>query len=114
METPKLFEKYKCNGFYKRIYDGVSLDLKGGEEVVEKTYYEYVKKEFRGVVVGSKELLIEAFLCAEFTDSYDTGMGTMPSREWVSKNPKKVVECAIVYYANNKKHLVPINDVEEV
>lgn len=41
----------------------------------------------------------------------DLGFGTTPDRYYISKEKKEVVECAIVYYANNKKHFVPIEDL---
>lgn len=130
MKTIKLFEKYKCKGFYKRIYDGIYINLdkkeltatamKNSEIIdedvfcVEKTLYEYIKKDFQGIVVGTKKIMTEEYLDVIYEDEIDIGVGIIPEKFYVDKRAKKVVECAIVYYANNKKHLVPISDIEEV
>ena len=125
----KLFDKVKCKGFYKKAHDGKSLfldkeNLKAyeflsiegepeGEEIdyIEKTYYEHVNGEFSGVLVGFVDLVVKGSLEAIYQDPVDVGIGTIPERFYVSKTPIEVVKCAIVYYANNKKHYVPLDEI---
>lgn len=131
----KLFGKYKCKGFYKKAHDGVfiALDKENHKatwmnvslwnvndsiiaediEVAEKKYYEYVSQNFTGVVVGFIDLVVEGYLDVNYEDAFDTGVGMMPEKFFVSKRPKKITPCAIVYYANNKKHYVPIDNIQD-
>lgn len=131
-----LFDKVKCKGFYKKVKDGIwvhldkttltayamnsnliDIDNDGTMEAdidcVEKTYYEHVKGNFSGVIVGFKDLVIKGYLDVNYQDAVDVGVGTIPEKFYVDKRPKQVVKCAIVYYANNMKHFVPITDIEE-
>lgn len=133
----KLFDFCKCKGFYKKVSDGiwvhldkttltaysmntnlVSEDNDGTMEAdidrVEKTYYEYVKGNCRGVVVGFVDLVVKGYLDVIYQDACDVGVGVIPEKFYVCKTPKDVVKCAIVYYANNKKHFVPLEDCEVV
>lgn len=134
--TVKLFEKYKCKGFYKKIYDGVFIDLDRENlkatwmnthlwnisdsivaedvEVAEKKYYEHVQRNFTGVVVGFVDLVVDGYLDVNYEDAIDTGCGMIPEKFYVSKRAKKIVRCAIVYYASGKKHYVPIDDISEI
>lgn len=129
----KLFEKVKCKGFYAKVYDGtyVFLDKENlkathmnsnatesdcvvEEEVdrVEKTYYKHVSQNFSGVIVGFKDLTVKGYLDVIYNDAFDTGIGIMPEQFFVRKTAKDIVKCAVVYYANNKKHYVPVEDIE--
>ena len=131
----KLFDKCQCKGFYKPAHDGiwiqldkttltaysmnmnlVDIDNDGTVEAdidcVEKTYYEHVQSNFRGVIVGFKDLVIKGYLDVIYEDECDVGVGVIPEKFYVSKRPKEIVKCAIVYYANNMKHYVPIVDIE--
>ena len=133
----KIFGKYWCKGFYKKVHDGVcvALDKKNLRadwintklwdqecegvvekdiETAEKTYFEYVSQNFTGVVVGFVDLIVEGYLDVNYEDAIDTGLGTIPERFYVSKRAKTVIPCAIVYYSNNKKHYVPVDDLEEI
>jgi len=74
---------------------------------VEKTYYTRVEKTFDGVVVGTKEIVTEGYLGVDTDYGYD---GREVKRFF--KEPKTKVMCAIVYYGNNKKRLVPLEDLE--
>lgn len=133
--TIELFKQYKCKGFYKKVYDGtfVTLDKKElsadwmnsdykkykdcivEEDIdrAEKIYYSHVSQRFSGVVVGFTELVTEGYLDVVYEDAVDVGVGTIPEKFYVAKTPKTTIKCAIVYYANNKKHYVPIEDFEE-
>lgn len=123
-----LFQKVKCKSYLRKIYDGrfiqtyknddnlldceyvdtnnPNLDIEcecDGTLEFLKTYYERKEKEFYGMLVGFKDIVATGYLIAE-TDGY----GTI-----IRKQAKDIVRCAIVYYANNKKRYVPIDEVEE-
>ena len=133
----KLFDKCQCKGFYKPAHDGiwvhldkttltaysmnmnlVDVDNDGTVETdidcVEKTYYEHVQLNFSGVIVGFKDLVIKGYLDVIYEDAIDVGLGIIPEKFYVAKRPKEIVKCGIVYYANNKKHLVPLEDMESL
>lgn len=132
-----LFDKVKCKGFYKRIYDGIYMyldqttltaygintNLANGDndgtfasdvDSIEKTYYEHKDANFTGVIVGYKDIVVTGYLDAEYQDFIDVGVGIIPPKYYVDKRPKDIVKCAIVYYANNKKHYVPLDDIIEI
>lgn len=126
----KLFDKVRCKGFYAKFNDGkyVFLDthnlsadfmcneivIKAEDERIEKTYFRHKKMNFSGIVVGFIDLTISAWLDAVWQDAVDVGIGVIPEKYYVDKTPKERVKCAIVYYANNKKHYVPLDDIVEV
>lgn len=128
----KLFDKCKCKGFYKKVHDGIYIQLDSknltadlmnsnvqGELVeedidcAEKRYYEHKDGNFSGVIVGFVGLVVVGYLDVIYDCGVDVGFGTMPDKYYISKRPKEVVKCAIVYYANNLKHYVPIDDIVE-
>ena len=136
MET-RLFDKVRCNGFYKPHKDGIYIYLdkenlradlvnvnlwdngKGGTvesdiEQAEKTYYKHVSQNFSGVIVGFKDLVIVGYLDVIYDDPIHTGLGTIPEKYYIAKIAKDVAKCAIVYYADNKKHYVPLEDIVEI
>ena len=129
----KLFDKVKCKGFYSKVHDGTFIyldtqNLKASHmnsnaadteclveddvDRVEKTYYKHVKQNFCGVIVGFKNLVVTGYLDVIYNDTIDVGIGVLPEHFFVQKNPNCVVKCAIVYYADNKKHFVPLEDIE--
>lgn len=83
-------------------------------ECAEKIYYEHKEGNFSGVIVGFKNLTVMGYLDVNYEDAVDVGVGVIPEKYYVSKRPKVVVKCAIVYYADNMKHYVPINDIVEI
>lgn len=130
----KLFDKVKCKGFYKKVSDGIWVHLdkstltayamntnlvdtdndgtmEADIDCVEKTYYEHRKGNFTGVIVGFKDLVVKGYLDVIYQDECDVGIGVIPEKFYVEKRAKEVVKCAIVYYADNKKHFVPIEDI---
>lgn len=132
-----LFDKVKCNGFYKKFNDGkwLRLDRKtltadamdnnlvsmGNDgtvekdvEYIEKTYFKHVDKNFIGVIVGYRDVIVKGCLDAEYQEECDVGVGVIPEAFYVSKRAKETVKCAVVYYANNMKHYVPLEDILEV
>ena len=132
-----LFDRVKCKGFYKPFKDGRWLYLnketltadsmdnnlidasndgtvEKDVEYIEKTYFKHVDKNFNGVIVGYKDIVTEGYLDAVYQEECDVGIGVIPERFYVSKRAKETVKCAVVYYANNMKHYVPLEDVLEV
>lgn len=45
----------------------------------------------------------------KFTSVYKNTI--IPEKLYIQKVPKEIAKCAIVYYANNKKHYVPIDKI---
>ena len=132
MKKNNLFNKVKCSGYLKRINDGKFIEVYKGDvdeaiyrnsndenfEITSeacgdtdflKTYYEVKEKNFKGFVVGFKTIILTAYLVAD-TD-YDF-IGREHLR--IYKEPKERIECAIVYYSNNRKRYVPLGMFEEV
>ena len=130
MESVKMFDICHCKGFYKKMKAGrfMFLDeetmtanemdfsvtdtgiVKKDIESMEKTYYKHVNKNFKGVVVGFTDLVITGYLDAVY--EYNDYNGN--EKLYASKRAKDIVKCAIVYYANNKKHYVPLEEVKEL
>lgn len=132
-----LFDKCKFIGFYKKAHDGrfilldkknlvaelIDINLADGEndgviekncDRAEKKYFEYVKANGKGVIVGFTDLVVNGYLDVIYEDECDVGVGVIPSAFYVIKTPKEIVKCAIVYYSNNKKHYVPLTDLERI
>lgn len=132
----QLFDKVRCKGFYKSYRDGlyIALDkrnltadlmnshlataynsglVESEVEQVEKTYYQHKDMNFAGVIVGFIDLKVVGYLEVMYEDAVDVGVGIIPEKYYVAKLPKEVVRCAIVYYANNRKHYVPLEDIVE-
>ena len=117
----KLFDKIQCKGFYKPAHDGIFIQLDKSTltaysmnmnlvdvdndgtvetdiDCVEKTYYEHIKSNFSGVIVGFKDLIIKGYLDVIYEDAIDVGLGIIPEKFYVAKRPKEIVKCGIVYY----------------
>lgn len=127
----ELFDKVRCTGYYKKAHDGVWVHLdkdnftayamnshndeatEADVDCVEKSYYEHIKSNFRGVIVGFKDLIVKGYLDVNYQDAVDIGIGSIPEKFYVEKRAKEVVRCAVVYYANNRKHFVPLYDIME-
>lgn len=122
-----LFKKVKCNGFLKKVYDGryVEVDKYGnceyidtnnkdlnitceycGDEEFLKTYYIIKSRNLSGMVVGFKDIVINGYLCVDSNADY---LGSEHIK--ISKRPNEIVKCAIVYYADNRKSYVPIDNI---
>lgn len=133
----KMFDMCKFNGFYKKVHDGrfihldkstltanlIDTNLADGEsdgvvekdcDRAEKKYFEYVKANGKGVIVGFIDLVVVGYLDVIYNDECDTGMGIIPESFYVTKSAKEIVKCAIVYYSNNKKHYVPLSNIEKL
>ena len=125
-----LFKKVKCNAYLKKVHDGKFIDISqedfeatyvdygnlgklytvsecDGSLDFLKTYYELIEKEFTGFVVGVKEVTATAYLVADIGYQYN-------GKEYiyVQKEPKDIYKCAIVYYGNNRKRYVPLENIK--
>ena len=129
-----LFDKCTFSGFYTKAHDGRFVYLNKKEltadlcdinkwdendgiieancERAEKTYYKHVSANGKGVIVGFIDLVVVGYLDVVYEDECDVGVGVIPSAFYVTKTPKEIVKCAIVYYSNNKKHYVPLTDLK--
>lgn len=130
-EKDIVFKKVVCSSYLKKVNDGKFIQIyKGdideaaycdsndpnqermsdccGDHDFLKTYYMVKEKTFRGFVVGIKEIVVTAYLCA------DTCYHSYNSNEYlkVYKNPDRRIKCAIVYYQNNRKRYVPLESIE--
>lgn len=74
-----------------------------------KTYYQIVKKEFTGMCVGYKDIIITSWL---YMDAYDNYNGT--EIDYVGKQAKDVIRCGVVYFADNRKRYVPLDNMVEL
>ena len=130
------FCRVKCKGYMKRINDGRHVihdddgwwyidntkhmhpdsyetwtkkieDIPTNKEFL-KTYYERKEKEFYGVAVGIKKIIVSAYLGVE-NYNYDA---YGEKSDFVYKDPKETVQCIVVYYAQNKSRLVPVDSIE--
>lgn len=125
-----LFKKVKCSSYLKRVWDGKFIQVYKGEldeaaycdsnnpdgEIISeccgeleflKTYYKEVQKNFTGFIVGIKDIVVTGYLVAD-TDYDHRGCGYLS----IYKRPKQIEKCAIVYYANNRKRYVPLEDIK--
>ena len=72
-----------------------------------KTYYEIKEKPFDGFLVGFKKVVATGYLVA------DTGYDFRSCEHLtIHKEPKDIYECAIVYFADNRKRLVPLEKIK--
>ena len=79
-----------------------------GELEFLKTYYRHTEKEFVGIVVGMKMLAVSAWLYVDTAfdhEGIDIG-------EYVGRQVKEKIKCALVYYGCNKSRYVPMDDLE--
>lgn len=125
-----LFQKVKCKAYLKKIYDGKfihEVEVEGrkyyflaesnipesewketgpGEEEHRKTYYERKDKSFTGFLVGYKDIVINGIVGVDYNDN------PYCECDYIYKQPLKVCKCAIIYFANNRKRYVPLEDIE--
>ncbi len=120
--------RVKCNQYLKKVRDGVNIVITNegltkkymlhkdnqlreaicGEEIL-KTYFEWVDKSFIGYIVGFQDVVVDAYLGvkAEFFT-----IGNQEIKKIYKRN-NTVIRCAVVYYANNRKRLVPMTGYVE-
>jgi len=127
------FKTVRCNAYLKKVKDGryiQALENEGNikdctyminnepyeieciyDGVLEflKTYFEVVSKEFEGVLVGYKDIVITGYLTVETEFDF-------MDREFtkLSRVPKQIVKCGIVYFGNNRKRLVPLENIKMI
>lgn len=123
-----------CTSYLKPVRDGRCLDTEkdkhgritevhyvgNGDDIPDKcecegsleflkTYYEKKQVEFDGVLVGTKKIVVDGYLYAD-TD-YHPYVG---ERIVVGKQANTTVLCGIVFFGNNQKRYVPMEDLEVV
>lgn len=140
-KKPKLFTKVKCAAYLKKIRDGVhivllnpdgsfrwgntvdSLDCKATAEkdgvvlkdlsdfdgdCVKKVYRERVEAEFTGVVVGYTSVKVSGLIGTIWEEpEYGQSYGCC------FKQAVDVPKVAVVYFKNNCKRYVLLDDLEE-
>lgn len=112
-----LFQQVRCGGFIAKIrnsHNSVEFDeatntftLRQGRTVKEglteasvvRDYYSFRDNVFTGIYVGTKQVVTQAKL-----ECWIDNEGAAH----YCKHPLKVEDCAIVYFAPNRKHLVPL------
>lgn len=120
-----------CTSYLKPVRDGRCLDavkddkgnitevhyIGNGNDVPDncnyegsleflKTYYEKRSAEFDGVLVGTKKIVIDGYLWADTEYHPYKGEGIR-----VGKQPNTTVMCGIVFFGNNQKRLVPMENL---
>lgn len=128
IEAKKLiFNKVRCSGYLKSVSDGRRMEeqpdgsvkyMVRGEEVPDmkcdrsgkldflKTFYEHTDEEFTGIVTTIKRnVTISHYLACK---KYGTGQSEVNEFYTV---PNESKDCAIVLYDNNKRHVVPLDDI---
>ncbi len=126
----ELFDLVRCGGFVVPVRDGRHLvqdkddplcgrfvtdhgrtvlqEVRYRGERLQKTYHAYVERPFRGVIVGYRDILLRAVLLADVEETD----GPLVPR--VSRVEEEYAHCAVVYYANCRKHYVPVEHILEV
>lgn len=112
-----LFQQVKCAGFIvkeRHFPNGIWLDAETNtlslsqgtvnkrglsDASINRTYYTSREVPFTGVYVGSKPVVVQAKI--------EMGVNSDGSLHRC-KTPTKVIDCGIVYFAPNRKHLVPL------
>lgn len=141
MSKVKLFEKVKCKAYLKEIHDGVRMQIYdpsgndfGGNRVpntnykaiaykennkiadlseydgsaVDKVYRERVETEFKGVIVGYTYLTIKGRIGTDWYDDPYFEYG------YCYKLATERPLVGIVYFKNNAKRYVLIEDMEKI
>ena len=122
-----------CTSYLKTVRDGRCLETVRGDGEIEevryvgigddipdkcecegsleflKTYYEKKQVEFDGVLVGTKKIVVDGYLYAD-TD-YHPYVG---EHIVVGKQANTTVLCGIVFFGNNQKRYVPMDDLEVI
>ena len=127
------FKTVRCNAYLKKVKDGRYIQALENEGNIKdctyminnepyeieciydgaleflKTYFEVVSKEFEGVLVGYKDIVITGYLTVETEFDF-------MDREFtkLSRVPKQIVKCGIVYFGNNRKRLVPLENIKMI
>lgn len=142
MSKPRLFSMVKCCAYLKPVRDGVNIMFLSPEEIrnlfgskemekypygkaiahtaegekdlssfegdsVEKTYRVRMEKQFKGYVVGYTTVKVKGIIGTDsYSNDYEEGV-------YFFKNTTERVEAAIVFYGNNRKRYVLLDDIEE-
>lgn len=133
MSVP-FWKPVRCHGYLKPTQDGRIIELLTdgdgrvigaqylgiGEDVPDscdcegaldflKTYFALEEKEFSGVLVGKRDVVVSAWLYADTGCRYD-------GREFIycGKQVKDREMCGIVYFRPGQKRFVPLSLIEEI
>lgn len=125
-----LFREVICRAYLRELHDGIHIvpveddklgdnhhyylyqdecrirELSGPGDGGDKRYYEREKKRFKGVVVGIKEVTLEAKLILAETISRNGC-----TKKFVKKIPTVTEVCAVVYYGSLLRRYVSISDI---
>lgn len=78
-------------------------------QAVEKVYRERIEENFTGCVVGYTTVKVKGLLGTDWNDDpYSGDFG------FCFKETTEAPKVAVVYFKNNCKRLVPLNDLEEI
>lgn len=80
-------------------------DWGGGDFM--KTYYEPSEKEFVGIIIGMKMIVVKAELFCDTNYGYDGS-----EKDYIGRDVKEQIKVAIVAYGCNKTRLVPMDSFE--
>lgn len=80
-------------------------DWGGGDFM--KTYYEPSEKEFVGIIIGMKIIVVKAELFCDTNYGYDGS-----EKDYIGRDVKEQMKVAIVAYGCNKTRLVPMDSFE--
>lgn len=108
-ETQSGLECYLYSDTKRSNKDGTDIWTKEVEEgslEFLKTYYQYTEKEFIGIVVGMKMIVVSAYLYV------DTVSDPYREKTYIGRQTKEQMKCALVYYGCNKSRLVPMDCLE--
>lgn len=140
----KLFSMVQCKGYMEKVKDGITINLYdengapcgaesavtavatrwlGGKwereefadlsefsgQTVEKTYFERREEEFVGCFVGYKRIVATGMIGTGTYENFG-----QEDRNCCFKKPKWNPKVGIVYYKNNAKRYVLVEDMEEV
>lgn len=79
----------------------------GGGGDFMKTYYEPSEKEFVGIIIGMKMIVVKAELFCDTNYGYDGS-----EKDYIGRDVKEQIKVAIVAYGCNKTRLVPMDSFE--
>ncbi len=77
-----------------------------GEHELLKTYYDRKRLNFTGIIVGTEKVVAKGWLVVDTVNPYYS-----PEYCIIKKEPEEVIDCYIVYYAENRKRYVPFEDL---
>ena len=77
-----------------------------GEHELLKRYYERKERNFAGVIVGRKKVVVTGWLTVDTCYGYN-----YHEYHRIGKDPEEVIDCAVVYFSEGRKRYVPLEDI---